>query len=120
MNSRELEVYLRPIFRWWWLIVLAAILAAGSAFVFTRLRPPVYIASGTVMIGTAIQERNPDSQQLSLTQGLALSYARIAQRPSIKEATKTATTNTLIGVATEAVAGGAGDVIGRVRLNGSF
>ncbi len=90
MNSRELEVYLRPIFRWWWLIVLAAILAAGSAFVFTRLRPPVYIASGTVMIGTAIQERNPDSQQLSLTQGLALSYARIAQRPSIKEATKTA------------------------------
>ena len=35
-------------------------------------------------------------------------------------ATKTATANTLIGVATEAVAGGAGDVIGRVRLNGSF
>ncbi|MBN7761618.1 DUF2190 family protein [Zavarzinia compransoris] len=37
-----------------------------------------------------------------------------------KEATKTATANTLIGIATEAVAGGAGDVIGRVRLNGSF
>ena len=37
-----------------------------------------------------------------------------------REATKTATANTLIGVATEAVAGGAGDVTGRVRLNGSF
>ncbi|KZE33147.1 DUF2190 family protein [Chelatococcus daeguensis] len=37
-----------------------------------------------------------------------------------KEATKTATGNTAVGVATEAVAGGAGDVIGRVRLNGSF
>jgi len=37
-----------------------------------------------------------------------------------KEATKTATSNTLIGVATEAVANGAGDVVGRVRLNGSF
>jgi len=37
-----------------------------------------------------------------------------------KEATKTATANTLIGVAVEAVAGGAGDLIGRVRLNGSF
>lgn len=37
-----------------------------------------------------------------------------------KEATKTATDNTLVGVAVEAVAGGAGDVIGRVRLNGSF
>ncbi len=37
-----------------------------------------------------------------------------------KETTKTATANTLIGVAIEAVAGGAGDTIGRVRLNASF
>jgi predicted RecA/RadA family phage recombinase len=37
-----------------------------------------------------------------------------------RETTKTTTDNTLIGVATEAVAGGADDTIGRVRLNGSF
>lgn len=37
-----------------------------------------------------------------------------------KEATKTTTSNTLIGVAVAAVAGGAGDLIGRVRLNGSY
>ncbi|MET3791778.1 DUF2190 family protein [Aquamicrobium terrae] len=37
-----------------------------------------------------------------------------------KEATKTTTSNTLIGVAIAAVAGGAGDTIGRVRLNASF
>jgi predicted RecA/RadA family phage recombinase len=37
-----------------------------------------------------------------------------------KPATKTATSNTLIGVATEAVDGGAGSTTGRVRLNGSF
>ena len=37
-----------------------------------------------------------------------------------KVATKTATGNTLIGVVVEAVAGGAGDTIGKVRLNGSF
>jgi len=36
-----------------------------------------------------------------------------------KVATKTATGNTLIGTAVEAVTGGAGDTIGRVRLNGS-
>ncbi len=36
-----------------------------------------------------------------------------------KETTKTATANTLIGVAVEAVAGGATDTTGRVRLNGS-
>ena len=37
-----------------------------------------------------------------------------------KEATKTTTSNTVIGVAVVAVAGGAGDTIGRVRLNASF
>jgi len=37
-----------------------------------------------------------------------------------KRCTTVATDNTLIGVAIEAVAGGAGDTIGRVRLNGSF
>ncbi len=37
-----------------------------------------------------------------------------------KEATKTTTSNTLIGVAIEAVACGAGDTIGRVRLNAAF
>jgi predicted RecA/RadA family phage recombinase len=36
-----------------------------------------------------------------------------------KQTTKTATSNTLIGVAVEAVANGAGDVVGRVRLNGA-
>ena len=37
-----------------------------------------------------------------------------------KRTTSVATSNTLIGVATETVAGGAGDTIGRVRLNASF
>ncbi|UFM64018.1 DUF2190 family protein [Paracoccus sp. MA] len=37
-----------------------------------------------------------------------------------KRCTTVATDNTLIGVAVVAVAGGAGDTIGRVRLNGSF
>jgi predicted RecA/RadA family phage recombinase len=37
-----------------------------------------------------------------------------------KVATKTVSGNTAIGVAVEAVGGGASDTIGRVRLNGSF
>ncbi|WP_099827978.1 DUF2190 family protein [Oceaniglobus indicus] len=37
-----------------------------------------------------------------------------------KRTTSVATSNTLIGVATEAVAGGAGDTVGRVRLNAAF
>ncbi|MFN8828870.1 MAG: DUF2190 family protein [Labrys sp. (in: a-proteobacteria)] len=37
-----------------------------------------------------------------------------------KRCTTVATDNTLIGVATETVASGTGDVVGRVRLNGAF
>jgi predicted RecA/RadA family phage recombinase len=37
-----------------------------------------------------------------------------------KRTTNVATSNTLIGVAVEAVAGGAGDTVGRVRLNAAF
>ena len=37
-----------------------------------------------------------------------------------KRCTTVATDNTLIGVAVEAVASGAGDTIGRVRLNAAF
>ncbi|NJO54371.1 MAG: DUF2190 family protein [Bacteroidales bacterium] len=37
-----------------------------------------------------------------------------------KQATTTSSGNTLIGVAVEAVGSGAGETVGRVRLNGSF
>lgn len=37
-----------------------------------------------------------------------------------KRATTTASSHKLIGVATKAVAGGAGDIVGRVKLTGAF
>jgi predicted RecA/RadA family phage recombinase len=37
-----------------------------------------------------------------------------------KEATKTVGSNTLIGVAVEPVSNAATDIVGRVRLNGSY
>ena len=46
--------------------------------------------------------------------------AKVYWDNTAKNTTKTLTSNTLIGVATEAVAGGATDLIGRVRLNGAF
>jgi predicted RecA/RadA family phage recombinase len=46
--------------------------------------------------------------------------AKIYWDDASKVTTTTATSNTLIGVAMAAVAGGASDTIGRVRLNGAF
>ncbi|MGR3493308.1 MAG: DUF2190 family protein [Shimia sp.] len=46
--------------------------------------------------------------------------AKIYWDDTNKRCTTVATDNTLIGVAVEAVAGGAGDTTGRVRLNAAF
>ena len=46
--------------------------------------------------------------------------AKLCWGDTIKRCMTVATDNTLIGVAVKAVAGGAGDTFGRVRLNGSF
>ncbi|WP_375572792.1 DUF2190 family protein [Seohaeicola saemankumensis] len=46
--------------------------------------------------------------------------AKIYWDDTNKATTTTATSNTLIGVALLAVAGGASDTVGRVRLNGTF
>lgn len=55
-----------------------------------------------------------------LLRGWVITQAKLAIKFYPKQTTKTLTSNTLIGVATEAVAGGATDLIGRVRLNGAF
>jgi predicted RecA/RadA family phage recombinase len=46
--------------------------------------------------------------------------AKLCWGDTNKRCMTVATDNTLIGVAVKAVAGGAGDTFGRVRLNGSF
>ena len=46
--------------------------------------------------------------------------ARIYWDDTNKRCTTVSTSNTLIGVATEAVGSGAGETLGKVRLNGSF
>ena len=60
-------------------------------------------------------EEAPKATGQSWTEG-----AKLYWDDTNKRTTNVATSNTLIGVATEAVAGGAGDTIGRVRLNGAF
>ncbi|MGL4651087.1 MAG: hypothetical protein ACRC1H_16905, partial [Caldilineaceae bacterium] len=90
MSIRELKAYARPILRWWWLILLAGILSGASAYLLVRLRPPVYVVTGTLMVGSVMQERNPDANQFSLGRGLALTYAKIAQNGSVVDNTKVA------------------------------
>jgi polysaccharide biosynthesis transport protein len=84
MEFRELY---KPLLRWWWLIVAAALVAAAFSFVAGFRQPDVFRSSTTVMIGRAIQDPNPSDYQLYTSQQLAATYADIAARRPIREAT---------------------------------
>ena len=79
------------------------------------------VAAGTAAIGEAVEAALTGIYDLKKVASQAWAAGdKVYWDNTAKEATKTTTSNTLIGVAVVAVAGGAGDTIGRVRLNASF
>ncbi|WP_347268396.1 DUF2190 family protein [Paracoccus sp. (in: a-proteobacteria)] len=79
------------------------------------------VAAGTAALGESVETALIGVFDLKKVASQAWSVGdKIYWDNTAKEATKTTTSNTLIGVAVVAVAGGAGDTIGRVRLNASF
>ena len=79
------------------------------------------VAAGTAASGEPVETALTGVYDLKKVASQAWSVGdKVYWDNTAKEATKTTTSNTLIGVATEAVAGGAGDVVGRVRLNAAF
>ena len=79
------------------------------------------VATGTAALGEAVEAALVGVYDLKKVASQAWAAGdKIYWDNTAKNTTKTLTSNTLIGVATEAVAGGATDLIGRVRLNGAF
>ena len=79
------------------------------------------VASGTAALGETVEAALTGVYDLKKVASQAWAAGdKVHWDNTAKEATKTTTSNTLIGVAVVAVAGGAGDTIGRVRLNGAF
>lgn len=79
------------------------------------------VAAGTAALGEAVEAALTGVYDLKKVASQAWAAGdKIYWDNTAKEATKTTTSNTLIGVAVAAVAGGAGDTIGRVRLNAAF
>ncbi|WP_027443909.1 MULTISPECIES: DUF2190 family protein [Erythrobacter] len=79
------------------------------------------VASGAAQSGDNVEAALVGVFDLAKAPSQAWSVgARVYWDNTNRRCTTTASGNTLIGVATEAVAGGAEDVVGRVRLNGSF
>ncbi|OQA42884.1 MAG: Tyrosine-protein kinase YwqD [Chloroflexi bacterium ADurb.Bin325] len=83
----ELREYIRPLRKWWWLILGATLVATLSSFFATRQQPPTYSTRATVMIGSAIENPNPNGNEFWLTQQLANTYADIVGRDNVRQST---------------------------------
>lgn len=83
----EINTYLRPLIRWWRLIVIVTMLAVIASAVSALLQPAAYVSRTTLVIGTTILDPNPDSGQIYIAQQLAGIYADIAEREPIQQAT---------------------------------
>ena len=79
----ELRRYIAIILRWWWLLILAMAVAAGTGYWVSQRLPRVYQASTTVMVGQSIQATQLDSRDMLASERLALTYASIAQRQPV-------------------------------------
>lgn len=83
----ELEQYLKRIFRWWWLILLSTGIAAGASYYASLQQPRIYTTTTTLMVGQVIQKANPTGQDFATIERLGQSYAQMAVRQPILQAT---------------------------------
>src|SRR6266545_3276243 len=83
-DRMELSAFFTPLRRWWWLLLAATLIAAASSYLFVRDQPPLYEAKTTLLIGRAFENPNPTSNELTLGQQLATTYADLAQRQPVR------------------------------------
>lgn len=80
----ELKQYIQPIRKWWWLILLATVIATSVSYLATRQQPPIYRTRTTVLIGNTIENPNPSGYEVYLAQQLANTYADIVMRENVR------------------------------------
>ncbi|GAB4436518.1 MAG: hypothetical protein Kow00120_03610 [Anaerolineae bacterium] len=82
----ELRQYLRLFRRWFWLVLLAAFLGGGVAFLARSGQPSTYRAEATLLIGNYIDEPNPTTGVITLGEKLAQTYAVMAKTYTVLNA----------------------------------
>lgn len=83
----ELRQYLTLFRKWAWLLVLVTVIAAGSAYYYSRTIPPTYRAETTVLVGQLQQNPTANPNDLYAASNLAQAYTLLVTQPSILEAT---------------------------------
>lgn len=83
----DLGQYIKRVLRWWWLFVLCTVIAGGASFIVSSQQPRVYQTTSTLMVGQFTQTANPSGQDFYTIELLAESYAQMAVRRPILQAT---------------------------------
>ena len=71
----ELRQYFNTIRKWLWLIALSTVIATTASFLATRSQPSIYSAKTTLIIGSTIENANPNGNDIWMGQQLAQTYA---------------------------------------------
>jgi len=86
MGGNTVRYYLKLIFHWWWLLLIGALVPAGVSYQLTSQRQDFYQAAATVMVGSGLQNPDPDLWQLNLSNTLAAAYAELVRQGPVTSA----------------------------------
>jgi capsular exopolysaccharide synthesis family protein len=86
MVTNELSIispgqYVATAKRWWWVLALVPLLAAGSAYWFSLRQPPIYTASATLFISNA----SPSPSDVTAAKLLTKSYRELVVSSPVLE-----------------------------------
>ncbi len=82
----DISAYIRPLLKWWWLILLATLVGFVASALVTSRQPPTYQSRTTLITGRAVYESNPTGNDFFLNQTLASYYADLAMREPVRTA----------------------------------
>lgn len=83
----ELIEYIRLFRRWFWLIFLTAFVAGGIGFITRSSQQPTYRAETKIIIGSILQNPDPDSVDIRAPVDLTATYSEIVRTNDVLQAT---------------------------------
>ena len=83
----ELIEYIQLFRRWFWLVFLAAFVAGGLGFIAKSSQAPVYEAATKIIIGSILQNPDPDAADIRAPVDLTATYSEIIRTNDVLAAT---------------------------------
>ena len=82
----DIRAYLKLLKRWWWLLIVGAVIPMAVSYVLVSRRPDYYQARATIMVGSSLQDPDPSTWQMNVADSLASAYAELVKQRPVTEA----------------------------------